>query len=951
MNQKVNNAQYPFTGLDLNFDPERNTQKHAKKQNNKKRNGCLKSVLVFFTISIIILISCLFCFYIYFVRQLPDVSDLQSKASQFETLRIMDREQNLLYEIVPPEAGRRDYVTLDEISPYLIAAVIAVEDQDYYNHPGFDIRAILRAFMQNAESGTTVSGASTITQQLTRNLLMSRSERTERTVSRKIKEIVLAAEITLRYSKDEILEIYLNENYYGNHAYGIEAASQTYFRKSAKNLDPGESAFLAGIPQAPGYYDIFSNREAVIARLKTVLLLMYSLSAEKGCISIRSNSECVRIDPVMTNDAIKKIENYSFEPGVFTIKYPHWVNYIYQQLESMYGADVLYRSGYTVYTTIDPQIQDISEKALKAQIQENSGINMHNGAVIVINPKNGDILAMVGSPDFNDNEHAGQVNMAVSPRQPGSSIKPLIYAAAFEKGWTPATLIWDVETDFSPTGKEEDLLYAPPYHPTNYDGLFHGPVLAREALASSLNIPAVKALQYVGIYDDPQSAEIDGFIPFAKRLHINSLDRAGYGLAIALGGGEVTLLEIVNSYSVLANNGEYIPSRGILKITDHQGTVIYDASDPLPEKVLNEEYAYQITSILSDDNARALGFGYGSLLNLSFPAAVKTGTTNDYRDNWTIGYTKNLAVGVWVGNADNQPMYGSTGISGAAPVWHEIMEKTGSLYGYIRNEPFVRPQGIEDIMICGDSGVRADADCKNIKWEIFAKYQPPLSANEGFISTYYYDSWSGKLVSAECAARAEKTDFLNVKEKEARNWIKNTEAGRRWAEQIQAEKLDFIPDGDILYPPCNFPTLELVSPADGTIISQDEIEIIAAVYSDDGPFSYSVEFTRADTPENWMIIANNLYTPQYDPGPVAVWYTYGLEDGDYLLRIRMIRGNGLHYEKVNHVRIEYVNAGVNIPENDPYYHPYSYDFQDRNENTGTVITDAYGEIYIAPENR
>ncbi len=936
----------PTTQLNLNFDIEKKSEKNSKTK--QRKNGCLKFFLILFSL-LLVIVGGLAVFYGLVLRTLPDVSDLRSKASQFETLRILDREGNLLYEIVPPEAGRRDYVTLDEISSYLIASVIAVEDQDYYDHPGFDLRAIIRALFQNMESGAAVSGASTITQQLTRNLLMSQSERVERSVNRKIREIILSAEITRRYSKDEILEIYLNENYYGNHAYGIEAAAQTYFKKSAKNLDLAESSFLAGLPQAPGYYDIFNNRDAVLARQKTVLLLMYNLVTERGCIGIRNGRECVRIDPLMVSDAIRKIENYSFTPGVFTIKYPHWVNYVYQQLENQYGADELYRSGYTIYTTIDPKLQDMAEAILYEQISSISGVNVHNGAVIVINPQNGDILAMVGSPDFNDTENSGQINMAVSPRQPGSAIKPLIYAAAFENGWTPATLIWDVQTDFSPTGIEADLRYSEPYRPVNYDGKFHGPVLAREALASSLNIPAVKALQFVGLYnDDPSTAKQEGFIAFAKRLHINSLDKAGYGLSVALGGGEVTLLELTNAYAVFANNGQYIAARSILQIQDHRGNTIFDAGEGLRERVLNEEYAYQISSILSDDNARSLGFGTGSILNLSFPAAVKTGTTNDYRDNWTVGYNNNLAVGVWVGNADNKPMTGSTGITGAAPVWHAFMEQAASVYPEIRNGQFIRPSGIEDIMICADSGTIPGSVCSNMKWDVFARYQPPLPESEGFIKTYYADTWSGKLVSAECASQAELKQFLNVKDRAAQVWIKGTAEGRRWAEKIKAEDLDFIPDGDILYPPCDYPVLDLISPSNGAVIRDDRVDISAVVYALDGIYEYSVEFAKASEPDNWMIIQNNLWEPHFTPAHVAEWFLNGLENGDYLIRIRLLRGDGHYFEKK-------ITVHADIPEFDPHNNEFDPNplINDNNPDPflfGEYFTDIDGEIYIPPEN-
>lgn len=874
--------------------------------NNKRR----KKSSIFFRIilglitSLLLFIILLFSFYIIIVQKLPDVSDLRSKASQFETLRIMDRQENLLYEVVPPDTGRRDYVTLDKISSYVLASVIAVEDRDYYNHPGFDLIAIIRAFFQNIEGGQTVSGASTITQQLARNLLLSNKERMERTISRKIKEIILAAEITRRYSKDEILEIYLNENYYGNHAYGIEAAAQTYFKISAKNLDFAQAAFLVGLPQAPGYYDIFSNREVTLERLNDVLLLVYNHSRTGECINVRSGAECVSINPLMINDAIKEIEEYNFEPNNFDILHPHWVNYVYQLLETQFSADELYRSGYTIYTTLDPKIQEIAEKQLKSQISSLSDKNVFNGAVIVLQPATGDILAMVGSPDYNDTQHAGQINMAVSPRQPGSAIKPLIYAAAFEKGWNPATLIWDVETDFSPTGKEEDLYYSAPYHPVNYDGGFHGPVLARSALASSLNIPAVKALQYVGIYDNPDTELVDGFIPFAKRFHIDSLDKAGFGLALALGGGEVTLLELTNAFAAFSNNGSYIASRAILKITDHNGNVIFDAPQPLYENVLQDNYAYQISSILSDDSARTIGFGTGSILNLSYPAAIKTGTTNDYRDNWTVGYNTQIAIGVWVGNADNQPMYGTTGLTGAAPIWNSIMESAAAIYPEIRSGQFIRPDGIKDVLICTDSGTLPDENCINRRWEIFADGQEPLPDNQGLIGEYLTDTWSGKLASNECVSSVILKKYLNVSEPEARLWIRNTPAGRLWADRVHATSLDFIPDGDILRQPCGYPVLEIVSPFENMVISDDKIDIAAVVYALDGVYNYSVEFTELAEPENWRIIQNNLSQPHYGPEKIAEWDLTGLDNGDYLVKIRMSREKDLFFERIQTVHIE-----------------------------------------------
>ena len=890
-------------------------------EDKHKKRKTWKIVLIIIGIILLILVLGLFIFYSLFLFQLPDVSNLRGKASQFETMRIYDKNGGLLYEIVPPEAGRRDYVTIDRISPYALATVIAVEDQDYYSHPGFDIAAIIRAVFQNAESNETVSGASTITQQLARNLLLSQDERYERTYSRKIKEIVLATEINRRYSKDEILEIYLNENYYGEHAYGIEAAAQTYFHTSAQNLNFAQAAFLAGLPQAPGYYDPHSNREATLGRFQTVLLLSYNLAAERGCISVRSGAECVRIDPLMVSNAVSTIEAYDFPEGNFDIRYPQWVNYVYTILEKQYGADSLYRSGFSVYTTLDPDIQDMVQEQVRSQIDSLAGLNVHNGAAVVMDPKTGDILAMVGSPDFSDSEHSGQVNMAISPRQPGSAIKPLIYTAAFEKGWTPATVIWDVETDFSPTGKAEDLRYSPPYHPVNYDGTFHGPVLARQALASSLNIPAVKALQYVGIYDDPRTGKNDGFISFAKRLHVDSLDKAGYGLSIALGGGEVTLLELTNAYSAFANNGRYVPSRAILRIENHKGEVIFSAGEPFYEDVIRPEYAYQISSILSDDSARALGFGYNSILNVNFPAAVKTGTTNDYRDNWTIGYNSNLLVGVWVGNADNQPMIQSTGVSGAAPIWRNVMEGAAGFRPDVRSGAFVRPNNMIDAYICSLTGTLPDQNCRQVKLESFANDQPPAAPQDGFIRQVMLDTWSGKIASAECSQHAELKTVLAVQEPEVIYWVKGTAQGRQWAEQNDLKDLDVLTTDEVLVPPCGYPALDLISPADNVVIDDDVIDIIVTGYAETPDLRISVEFTEGPGTGDWKIIRNDIMMQSYTPVKAAEWYVGDLQPGEYLIKVRMGRDGGTYYEVIHHV---FINHELDFEYDDDFDNYFSY---------------------------
>ena len=521
-------------------------------------------------------------------QTLPPVEELRERAAKFETTKILDRNGNVIYEIIDPNAGRRTYVPLEKISPYLIAATIATEDKEYYNHPGYDPVAVARAFWQNYTAGDIVSGASTITQQLARMLLLDDTERYTRTYERKTREIVLAAEITRKYSKEEILEIFLNENNYGSHSYGIQAAAETYFNTSAQLLTLSQSSFLAGLPQAPSVYDIFTNRDATLTRQKQVLLLMYELSQEKNCIYVSTNLDRVCVNEIAS--AAQEIENYAFQPRDYSMVHPHWVNYIRTQLESQFDPQTIYRSGFTVYTTLDPVLQNRVQTILKDQIAGLADKNASSGAIVIIQPVTGEILAMVGSADFYNENISGQVNMALSPRQPGSSIKPLVYLASFENGWTPATLIWDVPSEFPPSGDPNDP--REPYKPVNYDGRFHGPVTLRSALANSYNIPAVKALEFVGIYDNPNTQQPDGFINFAARMGISTLTREDYGMSLSLGGGEVTLLELTNAFATIANKGNQTQPVAITKIVDHLNNLVYEYQKPSPTRVIREEHAY-----------------------------------------------------------------------------------------------------------------------------------------------------------------------------------------------------------------------------------------------------------------------------------------------------------------------------------------------------------------------
>jgi penicillin-binding protein 1C len=850
--------------------------------------GCLLRT-GFFGLSLIILIavcalSVMFFEYYRIASTLPAIADLRQRASQFETTRILDRNGDVLYEILDPSAGRRTYIPLSKISPYLVAATIATEDKDFYTHPGFDVFAIIRAFWQNYQTGSTVSGASTITQQLARNLLFTPEERAEQTYQRKLREAILAAEITRRYSKDDILELYLNEIYYGNLAYGVEAASETYFGSSADKLDLAQASFLAGLPQAPAVYDIYNNPEATFARQKDVLALMYEDSQNSGCIHVSNSPQNICIDPVSVTQAAQELRNYQFKSPDVKIRYPHWVNYIRSQLEAQYDPQTIYRAGFTVYTTLDPELQDYAQATLTQQVEKMKGQNAHSGALVAIKPATGEILAMVGSADFYNEAISGQVNMAISPRQPGSSIKPLTYLAAFEKGWTPATLIWDVPSEFPPSGRPDDQ--RPPYIPVNYDGAFHGPVTARFALANSYNIPAVKTLQFVGIYDDPSTPGEDGLIAFARRMGITTLTRPDYGLSLTLGGGEVSLLELTGAYGIIANRGMRVPLIAITKITDYQGTVMFERQPQPGEQVVRAEHAYLITSILSDNSARRAAFGPNSVLELPFPAAVKTGTTNDFRDNWTLGFTPDLVVGVWVGNPDYTPMKNTTGLSGAAPIWSAVMQTAIQKLTGGNPAQFSPPPGVVQQVICAISGTSPSQWCPQQRSELFTIDQPPLPASQDLWQKASIDTWTGLLASPACSDFIEDKLVLNVSDTFAKKWIRQHPQGQAWAEQMgfSAPTL-FAPSRECKSDDPR-PSLEFAYPRDRDTITASPLDVYIVADANNGFDYWQLDYALGESPVEWQPLAQGRNSFS-QPAVAYSWNLIGFPSSVVTLRLYM----------------------------------------------------------------
>ncbi len=599
--------------------------------------------------------------FLIYLFQAPNTEAL-TKRKPAQTTIIYDRTgQHVLYEMYGEY--NRKVVSHSQIPDSVRIATIAAEDKSFYSHPGIDFLAMARAIRTNVRNGEILQGGSTITQQLARNVFLNR----DKTYLRKYFETILAIKIERSFSKDQILDMYLNEVPYGSNAYGIEAASETYFGKPAKNLTLDESAFLAAMTKAPSYYSPYGpNNEALVARQKNILNKIEELN-------LLPQSET---DKAVAENTLSKIV-----PIKRTIEAPHFVFYVIGELEKKYSKDFLETGGLRIYTSLDYDLQKAAEKSIADGAKKNQSRRASNAALVAINPKSGEILAMVGSKDYFDKKIDGQVNVATMPRQPGSSFKPVIYSTAFENGYQPESLIIDEPTIFSNNpGK--------PYIPNNYDGSFHGIVTMREALGMSLNIPAIKTLDLVGLTKG---------LEMAKRLGITTIDdKRKYGLSFAIGSGEVKLLDLTSVFSVFANDGKRNNPQPILAISENNENFYYEKNGE--KAVLSPEIARKINSILSDNNARTPIFGANNPLFIqNRPVAAKTGTAQDFRDAWTVGYTPSLAVGVWVGNNDHSPMTaGSDGIYVAAPIWRDFMDKALNRYSNEAFIPYMPSQNIKN---------------------------------------------------------------------------------------------------------------------------------------------------------------------------------------------------------------------------------------------------------------
>ncbi len=592
---------------------------------------------VVFVVLLIFIISVVSYFYFFILKSLPRPSELSAKIPQVST-KIYDRNGNLLYKIYKDE--NRSIVPLSQIPVHVRLATLAAEDAEFYDNPGFSLKGIIRALIQDVQSHT-LQGGSTITQQLVKNVLLT----PEKTITRKIREIVLSVEVEATYTKDQILEMYLNQISYGGTAYGIEEASQEYFGKDVGSLTLAEAAFLAGLAKSPTAYSPYGqNPESGIARQREVLHLM---TVNKF------------ITPDQETEAAK--EKLIFIPNKNQILAPHFVMYIRSLLVDKYGEDMVEKGGLEVTTSLDLPTQELAEKMVNDEITKLKSLNVGNGSALVIKPQTGEILAMVGSKDYFDNTGGGQVNVTTRLRQPGSSIKVVNYAYALaHAGYTPASIINDSPITYVVAG-------SPPYSPVNYDGQFKGNITLRSALAQSRNIPAVKVLASYGVSNMVTQGQVMGIKSWS--------DPSKFGLSLTLGGGAVTSLDMARVYSTLANYGKTPELMPILTVKNYKGRVLENNSPKLTQ-TLDPRVAFLLTNILSDNNARSPEFGLNSYLVIKDhpEVAVKTGTSNDLRDNWTDGYNQDFLVIAWVGNNNNAPMSRiASGVTGASPIWNKIM--------------------------------------------------------------------------------------------------------------------------------------------------------------------------------------------------------------------------------------------------------------------------------------
>jgi len=806
--------------------------------------------------------------YASFAEELPPPEEISRKSLEaFETTRLYDRTgEHLLYEILPPDGGRRTWVSLDQLPQYLIDATVVMEDKDFYdetlytNFYGVNVEGVLRAAWGELR-GENLGGGSSIPQQLVKHMLFETlEERAERSYIRKIKEMVLTVELMRqnpgREGRDRIMEAYLNTIFYGNMAYGIEAAAQTYFGKPASDLTLAEAAMLVPLPQYPALTPLAAPEEAK-KRQEIVLDRLYLagyVTAEEAFAA--------------------KQETLVIAPATVDMQVPHWVLYVRDLLEKQYGSDAVYGGGLQVITSIDLNIQAMAERHAREHVAAvGEQYRYSNAAVVVQDARTAEILAMVGSLDYKSEEIDGEINMAIAERQPGSSFKPFVYATAFAQGYTPATMVMDIPVRF-PNPPNED------YEPLNYSKTFHGPQLLRSALANSYNVPAVIMMDKVGITP---------VIDTAHAMGIESLTGSGYGLSTALGGSEVKLIDMVYGFSVFANGGTMLGTPkapddvrpgyrqldpvAILRVTTADGEELYRYDQPERRDVITPQVAYLINSILSDNQARSRAFGLNSPLTLpDRPVAVKTGTTNDFHDGWTVGYTPQYVVGVWTGNANHERMAdGADGVRTAAPIWHNIM---ADLHQGLPVEPFARPAGIVTATIDAESGKLPTEYSPSTREEVFIEGTVPTEYDDMHVP-FQIDRTTGQIATPYCPPENVDTVVFTVYPPEAGEWVAEEGLPQPPTEMCDAHGPNYA-DQDI------------------AIISPRAYQSVGGVLTITGNARagsqerFWLQVGQGDVPSQWTPITGES-GDRIDNNVLGTWDTRGL-DGKYVLQLVVIDG-------------------------------------------------------------
>lgn len=883
-----------------------------------RRSGCLAALALLLVLGVGLLTGVVGVTAVaaYFTQDLPAITDLeklgQDTGTTFETSKIYawgdpqpngSRDLVLIYEVIDPLGGDRQWLTLEQIPPSIINATIAIEDRTFWENPGYDVQGIGRAFYEFVLLGGSVQGGSTITQQLVKNTLIEPARRivgaqvTFDDYRRKLEELLLAQQVAQTYSKEQILEWYLNTNFYGNLAYGIEAAARVYFNKSASELTLAEAAMLAAIPQSPNLNPI-DNPNAAKERQVLVLEAMVNNNA----IS-RDQLAAAQFAPIQVSPGIEQR---------FDIIAPHFALHVRQQLEQMFGPEIVLRGGLRVYTSLDLQMQRQAECVARAQIARLSGQvgellpaderaacpaleflaplssadvgvdrNVNNAAVVMLDPATGEIRAMVGSLNYWNREINGSFNVAVDGlRQPGSAFKPFTYLTALSQGYTAATMVLDVETDFGTPYNGQA------YVPQNYDRRFHGPMRLRQALGNSYNVPAVQVMSWVGV---------DKVIRTAHSLGITSLDGGpnAYGLSLTLGGGEVKLLDMVYAFSVINNMGvmvgqpraENLQRLGyrtldpvaILRVEDARGNVLYEYSQPERREILTPQLAFLMNDILSDRSARCAAFGCPNALELpnNRPAAVKTGTTNDFRDGWAIGYTPQLVTGVWVGNTDNRPMNQVPGSKGAAPIWQALMSWA------LRDEPvrfWPQPPGVVERPVCDVSGLLPTPACPTVSEWFIVGTEPVLFDN--MFQEFAINRENGRLATLSTPPELIERKIYRIYPEAAADWVRENE---------------------IEQPPTEFDTLDVATTQNGVAILapppfayvKGQVVISGTVNLDEFAY-YRLAYFAGLTPADLRTISDNVTEPVMQ-GALGVWDVENL-NGLYTLLLTVVRQDGSFVE-------------------------------------------------------